>query len=130
MTGAAFRTNGLRNHYCDPREGVVYFGVVLQLFSTYHSFAWNVSLTQGANVAQQIVHTHQHAPQFRSSPFKDPHVELQQLIPHRSGTLCIIYRDEREKQETEEQEDGGKGRIKVFGLEKRSNIKLSMEISG
>lgn len=55
MTGAASRTNGLRNH-CDPREGGCISEFVLQLFSTYHSFAWNVCLAQGANAAEQIVH--------------------------------------------------------------------------
>lgn len=32
---------------------------------------------------------------------KDPHIEVEQLVLHQRGMLCIIYHDERGKQETE-----------------------------
>lgn len=73
---------------------------------------------------------HNLTPLPRCFSFKDLHLELQQLIHHRSGTLCIIYRDEQETQESEAQEDRGKGGDLSFRLERRGNIKLSMEISG
>lgn len=68
-------------------------------------------------------------PQSSSFPFKVPHVELQQLVLHRRGTSCIIYREE---QESKEQENRGKRKIKASNWKRAaaSNLRWKLVETG
>lgn len=104
-----------------PGRGWQYFWVVLQLFSTYHNIPWNACyfathkyLSQNIRALTLITALHNfiRLPQSSSFSFKDPHIDLKQLVLHRRGTSCIIYQ--------EEQGNRRKGTIKASDWKRRA----------
>lgn len=59
---------------------------------------------------------------------KDPHVEVEQLVPPQGGMLCIIYHDEQGKQETEWKTErrGGLGFVHLVADQKIEAISTSL----
>lgn len=120
----------------DPREGVaVFLSCLAAIFHIlYYSIPWNVSyfsthkyLSQNIRALTLItaLRNYIHLPQSSSFSFKDPQIDLKQLVFHRRGTSCIIYREE---QESEEQENRRKGAIQASDWNRRATSNLRWKL--